>query len=78
MRLTKHGKKSPELVATKNIRLNACSSFRLQRVVFDPAKSKGPVERQVARIITPGTVTDEALLNERQDNLLCAIHPFDN
>ncbi len=36
----------------------------------DPALSKGPVERQVARIITPGTVSDEILLEERQDNIL--------
>ncbi|MEW5682681.1 MAG: DNA mismatch repair protein MutS [Pseudomonadota bacterium] len=42
--------------------------------VGDPATSKGPVERKVVRIVTPGTVTDEALLNERQDNLLCAIY----
>ena len=41
--------------------------------VGDPATSKGPVERQVARIITPGTVSDEALLDERRDNLLAAL-----
>jgi DNA mismatch repair protein MutS len=40
----------------------------------DPAASKGPVERQVVRIVTPGTVTDEALLEERRDNLLAAAH----
>ena len=39
----------------------------------DPAKSKGPVERQVVRVVTPGTVTDEALLEERQETLLAAI-----
>ena len=39
----------------------------------DPARSKGPVEREVVRIITPGTLTDEALLDERQENLICAI-----
>jgi len=39
----------------------------------DPATSKGPVERKVVRIVTPGTVTDEALLEERQDNLLAAL-----
>ncbi len=39
----------------------------------DPAKSKGPVERQVVRVITPGTVTDEALLEERQDTLLASL-----
>ena len=41
--------------------------------VGDPAKSKGPVERKVVRIVTPGTVTDEALLEERRDNLLSAL-----
>ncbi|HEY3643710.1 MAG TPA: DNA mismatch repair protein MutS [Gammaproteobacteria bacterium] len=42
--------------------------------IGDPATSKGPVERKVVRIITPGTVTDEALLEERRDNLLAAVH----
>ena len=41
--------------------------------IGDPATSKGPVERQVVRIITPGTVSDEALLDERRDNLLAAV-----
>lgn len=41
--------------------------------IGDPANSKGPVERKVVRIITPGTVTDEALLEDRQDNLLTAL-----
>lgn len=39
----------------------------------DPATSKGPVERKVTRILTPGTVSDEALLDDRQDNVLLAI-----
>ena len=38
-----------------------------------PAKSKGPVERQVVRVLTPGTVTDEALLEQRRDTLLAAV-----
>ncbi|MBN9231159.1 MAG: DNA mismatch repair protein MutS [Legionella sp. 40-6] len=42
--------------------------------IGDPATSKGPVERKVTRIITPGTVTDEALLDARKDNLLVVIH----
>ncbi|MFT4059571.1 MAG: DNA mismatch repair protein MutS [Legionella sp.] len=42
--------------------------------IGDPATSKGPVERQVTRIITPGTVTDEALLDAKKDNLLLALH----
>ena len=41
--------------------------------IGDPATSKGPVERQVVRIITPGTVSDEALLDERRDNLVGAV-----
>lgn len=42
--------------------------------IGDPAASKGPVERQVTRIITPGTVTDEALLEARHDTILLAVH----
>lgn len=41
--------------------------------VGDPATSKGPVERKVQRIVTPGTVTDEALLEDKHDNLLAAV-----
>ncbi|MBB3141979.1 DNA mismatch repair protein MutS [Halomonas organivorans] len=41
----------------------------------DPAAAKGPVERKVVRIVTPGTLYDEALLDARRDNLLVAIHP---
>lgn len=41
--------------------------------IGDPATSKGPVERMVTRIVTPGTLTDEALLAESRDNLVAAI-----
>ena len=41
--------------------------------IGDPAASKGLVERKVVRIVTPGTVTDEALLSERRDTLLLAV-----
>ncbi len=41
--------------------------------IGDPATSKGPVDRKVVRIVTPGTVTDENLLPDRQDNLIAAI-----
>ena len=40
--------------------------------VGDPATSKGPVERKVMRVVTPGTVSDEALLDAAKDNLLVA------
>ena len=42
--------------------------------IGDPATSKGPVERQVVRIVTPGTLTDSALLDDKSDSLLLAIH----
>ena len=42
--------------------------------IGDPAASRGPVERQVTRIITPGTLTDEYLLEDRRDNVLVAVH----
>jgi DNA mismatch repair protein MutS len=41
--------------------------------VGDPATSKGPVERAVARIVTPGTLTDAALLDDKRDNWLLAL-----
>ena len=41
--------------------------------IGDPAPAKGLVERKVVRVVTPGTVTDAALLEERRDNLLLAI-----
>jgi DNA mismatch repair protein MutS len=41
--------------------------------IGDPATSKGPVERKVMRILTPGTVTDSALLEEKRDCLLLSL-----
>lgn len=43
--------------------------------VGDPATSKGPVERKVVRVVTPGTLTEDQLLPDRHDNLLLAIQP---
>jgi DNA mismatch repair protein MutS len=48
-------------------------SVAIAEQIGDPATSKGPVERKVVRILTPGTLTDEAFLDERQDNLLVAL-----
>ena len=42
--------------------------------IGDPSTTKGPVDRKVVRVVTPGTVTDEALLDDRRDNLLAALH----
>ncbi|AHB69222.1 DNA mismatch repair protein MutS [Cronobacter malonaticus] len=53
--------------------VNLGESVAICEQIGDPAMSKGPVERKVVRIVTPGTISDEALLQERQDNLLAAI-----
>ena len=45
--------------------VRAGESVAICEQIGDPATSKGPVEREVVRIVTPGTVTDEALLDER-------------
>ena len=45
--------------------------------IGNPATSKGPVERAVTRILTPGTLTDTALLDDTRDNVLLAINAQD-
>lgn len=42
--------------------------------VEDPKTAKGVVKREIVRIVTPGTLTDDILLNSKQDNFLCAIN----
>lgn len=42
--------------------------------IGDPATSKGPVERKIVRIVTPGTLTDEALLPAKADRMIAAVH----
>lgn len=49
-------------------------SIAICEQVGDPATSKGPVERKVTRIVTPGTVTDDSLLEDRIDNLVVAVY----
>jgi len=53
-------------------------SIAICEQVGDPKTSVGPVERQVARILTPGTVSDAAFLEENRENLLLAIHSENN
>ncbi len=67
---------SVEPYLAKLVRLG--ESVAICEQVGDPAKSKGPVERKVVRIVTPGTVTDETLLEERRDNLLASLHGVDD
>ncbi len=46
--------------------------------IGDPQKSKGPVERKVKRVITPGTLTEESLMEDRKENLLVACYIDNN
>jgi len=82
--LTARGKSNGEAIPMAGIPYHAAEGYvaRLikqgESVVFceqvgDPATSKGPVERKVVRTVTPGTVTDEAFLEDRKDNFLVAI-----
>ena len=52
-------------------------SVALCEQIGDPATSKGPVERKVMRVVTPGTLTDEALLSAHRDNLVAAVFASD-
>ncbi|GHA98779.1 DNA mismatch repair protein MutS [Modicisalibacter luteus] len=54
--------------------VRAGESVAICEQIGDPATSKGPVERKVVRIVTPGTLHDEALLDAKRDNLLLALH----
>jgi DNA mismatch repair protein MutS len=83
--LTKRGKSGGSPIPMAGVPYHAAENYlgRLVRQgesiaiceqVGDPATSKGPVERKVVRVVTPGTVTDEALLEERRDNLLGAVY----
>lgn len=53
--------------------LNMGQSVAICEQIGDPATSKGPVERKVVRILTPGTLTDEALLQSNEENLVIAV-----
>ena len=83
--LTSRGKSAGEAIPMAGIPVHAVDQYlgRLVRQgesvaiceqVGDVAASQGPVERKVVRIVTPGTLTEESLLNDRQDTLLVAIH----
>ena len=52
-------------------------SVALCEQIGDPATSKGPVERKVTRVVTPGTLTDEALLSANRDNIVAAVFAGD-
>jgi len=53
--------------------VKAAESVAICEQIGDPATSKGPVERQVVRVVTPGTLTEESLLQDHQENLLASL-----
>lgn len=82
--LTRRGKSAGEPIPMAGVPFHAAENYlaRLVRMgesivvceqVGEPMPGKGPVEREITRIITPGTITDDAFLEERQENLLLAI-----
>lgn len=82
--LTKRGHTAGQPIPMAGVPFHAVESYLAKLVrqgesiaiceqIGDPATSKGPVDRQVVRIITPGTVTDSALLEEKHENLLLAL-----
>ncbi len=86
--LTKRGASAGEPIPMAGVPYHAVEGYLAKLVqlgesvaiceqIGDPATSKGPVERKVVRILTPGTISDEALLVERLDNLVAAIFTKD-
>ncbi|MBP71598.1 MAG: DNA mismatch repair protein MutS [Haliea sp.] len=82
--LTARGKSGGEPIPMAGVPYHAAEGYLARLVkggvsvaiceqIGDPATSKGPVDRQVVRVVTPGTLSDEALLEERSDNLLLAV-----
>ena len=82
--LTQRGKSGGEPIPMAGVPYHAAEGYLARLVklgesvaiceqIGDPATSKGPVERKVVRLVTPGTVSDEALMDERSDNLLAAL-----
>ena len=82
--LTKRGQSAGQPIPMAGVPFHAVEQYLARLVklgesvaiceqIGDPATSKGPVERQVVRIVTPGTLTDAALLDERRDSLLLAV-----
>lgn len=67
---------SADQYLTKLVKLG--QSVAIVEQVGDPSTSKGPVERKVNRVITPGTLTDDNLLDEKQNNLILAIYQQKN
>ena len=87
--LTARGKANGEPIPMCGIPYHAADGYLARLVkagvsvaiceqVGDPATSKGPVERQVVRVVTPGTLSDEALMDDRVESLLLALMQQDD
>jgi DNA mismatch repair protein MutS len=87
--LTRRGESAGEPIKMAGVPYHAVEQYLAKLVrlgesvaiceqIGDPNASKGPVERQVTRVVTPGTLTDAALLDEKRDNLLLAVSPQRN
>jgi DNA mismatch repair protein MutS len=87
--LTSRGKSAGDPIPMAGVPYHAADSYLAKLLklgesvviceqVGDPATSKGPVDREISRIITPGTITDEALLDQSSENLLAAIFEKDD
>ncbi|OCG37166.1 DNA mismatch repair protein MutS [Gilliamella apicola] len=87
--LTKRGSSNGEPIPMAGVPYHAVESYLAKLIALgesvaiceqigDPATSKGPVERKIVRIVTPGTVSDELLLEDRKDNLLASIWQYKN
>ena len=83
--LTKRGQSAGEPIPMAGVPYHAVENYLAKLIkvgesvviceqIGDPNTSKGPVERQVTRIITPGTASDDALLEAKQETLLLSIH----
>ena len=82
--LTARGKKEGNPIPMCGVPFHAADNYLAKLIrggvsvaiceqIGDPQNSKGPVERKVLRVLTPGTVTDEALLDDKSENLLVSI-----
>jgi DNA mismatch repair protein MutS len=87
--LTARGKSGGNAIPMAGVPYHAAESYLAKLVrkgesvaiceqIGDPATSKGPVERQVMRVVTPGTLTDEALLSDTRDNLVASVYLSDH
>jgi DNA mismatch repair protein MutS len=82
--LTRRGQSGGEPIPMAGVPVHSVETYlgRLVRLgesvaiceqIGDPATSKGPVAREVVRVVTPGTLTDAALLADKETRLLAAV-----